>query len=96
MALLSFSGFGGTVRAEEKEIMNGPRNPMKESDVEKVDEWVLEHIDEEKFQVEDYDELSKTRLDVYTLDDKGRNVIFKLEVKGGKVKLLGKKVIRED
>jgi hypothetical protein len=96
MALLSSPGFGGTVRVEEKEIMNGPRNPMKESDVEKVDEWVLKHIDEEKFLVEDYDEVSKTRLDVYTLDGKGRKVIFKLEVKKGKVKLVGKKVIRED
>ena len=69
---------------------------MKESDVEKVDEWVLAHINEEKYMVEDYDEVSKTRLDVWTLDNNGRNVIFKLEVKGGKVKLVGKKVIRED
>jgi hypothetical protein len=75
--------------------MNGPRNPMKESDVEKVDEWVLENIDEGKYIVEDYDEVSKTRLDVYTLDDKGWNVIFKLEVKNGKVNLLGKEVVRE-
>ena len=76
--------------------MNGPRNPMKESDVEKVDEWVLEHIDEEKFQVEDYDEVSRTRLDVWTLDNRGRNVIFKLEVKNGKVNLIGKEVVRDE
>ena len=68
---------------------------MKESDVEKVDEWVLDHIDEEKFQVEDYDEVSKTRLDVWTLDNKGQNVIFKLEVKNGKVNLIGKEVVHE-
>ena len=76
--------------------MNGPRNPMKESDVEKVDEWVLEHIDEEKFQVEDYDEVSRTRLDVWTLDSRGRNVIFKLEVKNGKVNLIGKEVVADE
>ena len=76
--------------------MNGPRNPMKESDVEKVDAWVLKHIDEEKFQVEDYDEICGTRLDVWTLDNKGRNVIFKLEVKNGKVNLVGKEVVRDE
>ena len=76
--------------------MNGPQNPMRESDVERVDEWVLGHIDEEKFQVEDYDEVSKTRLDVWTLDDKGRNVIFKLEVKNGKVNLIGKEVVSDE
>ena len=75
--------------------MSGPRNPMKESDVEKVDEWVLKHIDEEKFQVEDYDEVSRTRLDVWTLDNKGRNVVFKLKVKNGKVNLIGKEVVHE-
>jgi hypothetical protein len=71
------------------------RNPMKESDVEKIDDWVLEHIDEEKYLVEDYDEVSRTRLDVWTLDNKGRNVVFKLEVKSGKVNLIGKEVVRE-
>ena len=76
--------------------MNGPRNPMKESDVEKVDDWVLDYIDEEKFQVEDYDEVSRTRLDVWTLDSRGRNVIFKLEVKNGKVNLIGKEVVADE
>ena len=76
--------------------MTGPRNPMKESDVEKVDEWVLDHIDEDRFQVEDYDEVSKTRLDVWTLDNKGRNVVFKLEVKNGKVNLIGKEVVTDE
>ena len=76
--------------------MTEPRNPMKESDVEKVDAWVLKHIDEEKYLVEDYDEVSRTRIDVWTLDSKGRNVIFKLEVKNGKVNLVGKEVIRDE
>ena len=76
--------------------MSGPRNPMNESDVEKVDEWVLDHIDEEKFLVEDYDEVSGTRLDVWTLDSKCRNVVFKLEVKNGKVNLVGKEVVRDE
>jgi len=49
LPLLSSPGFGGTVGAEEQEAMNGPRNPMNESDVERVDAWVLNHIDEEKF-----------------------------------------------
>ena len=76
--------------------MTEPRNPMKESDVEKVDVWVLKHIDEGKFQVEDYDEVSGTRLDVWTLNNKGRNVVFKLEVKNGKVNLVGKEVVRDE
>ena len=75
--------------------MTGPRHPIKESDIEKVDAWVLDHIDEERFQVEDYDEVSGTRCDVWTLDNKGQTVIFKLEVKGGKVTLIGKEVIHE-
>jgi len=76
--------------------MTEPQDPMKESDVEKVDEWVLNHIDEEKFQVEDYDEVSGTRIDVWTLDNKGRNVVFKLEVKNGKVSLIGKEVVSDE